>query len=171
WSPPPSRVFRTRGASRARGRWRDRPGRWSRRRCRHAARREWGSRRSLFAFLLVLGPRLRRLARAALTRLQLGQARLQLLVLALQPVEVLAQRVGRTLGLTEIAHDLTDATPHARVQIRLEAVTQCAASLGVTELAERAHRVDPEDGIAVLEELLDGLARLAVAGELGQSHD
>src|SRR6185437_14297818 len=93
-------------------------------------------------------------------------------VLRAERLELVAEPVGLTLaGPAEIAQGFADPPAYAAVEIALQLAVQRAARLHVAEVGERAHDVDAEVRICALEEILERLARLPVARELGQRED
>ena len=87
-------------------------------------------------------------------------------MLGLELLHILLELLGLLPLAAEIADHLLDATTHARVEVDLRSCAQCTAGAGIAEIGERAHHVDAQDGVGVVEQILEVLARTAIGRQL-----
>lgn len=83
-------------------------------------------------------------------------------MLRLQLFELLAKLVGGAAWLSEIAHDLPNASANPGVEIHFEPLTERRAGFRVPQLAEGAYDVDPQQRVRVVEQLFERLPRLSI---------
>ena len=80
--------------------------------------------------------------------------------------------VSRSLrSRAELLQRLANAAAHAAVLLELEVTRESPARFGVAHLGKRAHHVDADMRVPVVEQLFERFAVLALGGELGKRHD
>ena len=64
-----------------------------------------------------------------------------------------------------------DSAADAAILFAIEAPRECSSALGIPHLDQGTHHIDAQVRVGVLEELLEGLAVLAIGGQPRESHD